>query len=189
MTPTTSGFIRWSGLAALVGGALWMVVFVAHAWGAGSGPAEGPPLVSFRGLGLPGLLALLLIGLGFVGLDRPSWRGDGGGYGRLGRVGFDLVGLAVFVVFVSSSSRNIGLIGAFLLIAGSLMVGVAALRTGLLPRWGAAALVVGSLAFLLFDTEGLRAWFGVPYGAAWVAVGYLMWTGGDRTARQPARVR
>ena len=41
-----------------------------------------------------------------------------------------------------------------MLMAGSLMVGVAALRTGLLPRWGAAALVVGSLAFLLFDTEG-----------------------------------
>ena len=186
---TVSGFIRWSGLASLVGGALWVVVFSAHAWGASPGPAEGPPPVSFRGLGLPGWLALLLIASGFVGLDRPSWRGDGGGYGRLGRIGFDLAGLGVFVVFVSSSSKNIGLIGAFLLIAGSLMVGVAALRTGLLPRWGAAALVVGSLAFLLFDTEGLRAWFGVPYGAAWVAVGYLMWTGGDRTARQPARVR
>jgi hypothetical protein len=186
---STSGFIRWSGLAALVGGALWVVVFAAHAWGAGSGPAEGPPLVSFRGLGLPGLLALLLIGSGFVGLDMPSWRRDGGGYGRLGRIGFDLAGLAVFVVFVSGSSGSIGLIGAFLLSVGSVLVGVAALRTGLLPRWGAATLVVGSLAFLMFDTEGLRSWFGVLYGAAWVAVGYLMWAGIDQTAQQPTRVR
>ena len=51
---STSGFIRWSGLAALVGGALRVVVFAAHAWEAGSGPAEGQPLMSFRGLGLPG---------------------------------------------------------------------------------------------------------------------------------------
>ena len=186
---STSGFIRWSGLAALVGGALWVVVFAAHAWGAEAGQAEGPPPVSFRGLGLPGLLALLLIGSGLVGLDMPSWRRDGGGYGRLGRIGFDLAGLAVFVVFVSGSSGSIGLIGAFLLMVGSLMVGVAALRTGLLPRWGAVALMVGSLAFLVFDTEGLRAWFGLPYGAAWVAVGYLMWAGTDRTAQQPTRVR
>ena len=186
---TVSGFIRWSGLAALVGGALWVVVFAAHAWGASSGPVEGPPPASFRGLGIPGLLALLLIASGFVGLDRPSWRGAGGGYGRLGRVGFDLVGLAVFVVFVSGSSEGIGLIGAFVLMVGSLLVGVAAMRTGLLPPWGAAALVAASLAFLLFDAQGLRAWFGVPYGAAWVAVGYLMWTGTDRTAQQPARVR
>jgi hypothetical protein len=186
---TVSGFIRWSGLASLVGGALWVAVFAVHAWGLSSGPAEGPPPVSFVGLGLPGLLAVLLIGSGFVGLDRPSWRRNGGGYGRLGRIGFDLVLLAVFVLFVSSSSRNIGLIGAFLLMVGSVMVGVAALRTGLLPRWGATALVVGSLAFVLFNDEGARVWLAVPYGAAWMAVGYLMWVGGDRTAQQPTRVR
>ena len=43
---------------------------------------------------------------------------------------------------------------------------------------GAAALVVGSLAFFLFDTHPARAWLALPYGAAWVAVGYLMWVKG-----------
>jgi hypothetical protein len=75
------------------------------------------------------------------------------------------------------------------LMVGSLMVGAAALLSGTLPRWGALALVVGSVAFFFFDTHPTRAWFALPYGAAWVAVGYLLWSGGGSAAEQPSRVR
>ena len=47
-------FIRWSGLAAMVGGALWVIVFVLFA-SRSSGPELTPPYRSFEGLGLPTL--------------------------------------------------------------------------------------------------------------------------------------
>ena len=69
------------------------------------------------------------------------------------------------------------------------MVGVATLLRRVLPRWGAIALIVGSLLLLMFAAEGLRAWFGVPYGAAWIAVGYLLFSGKVRSAQALAQVR
>lgn len=48
-------------------------------------------------------------------------------------------------------------------------------------------LVVGSLAFFLFDAEGARVWFALPYGGAWVVVGYLLLGAG--AAPRPTRVR
>ena len=183
---TASGVIRGGGLAALTGGALWVAVFAVYA-SRSQAPGPGPPYGSFDGLRVPGLLSLLLIGLGFLGLDLPSWRGRG--HGRLGRVGFDVALLGVFAILVSGASWPVGMIGAWVLMAGSLMVGAAALLSGTLPRWGALALMVGSVAFFLFDTAPARAWFALPYGAAWVAVGYLLWSRGGAAAEQPSRVR
>ncbi len=48
--------------------------------------------------------------------------------------------------------------------------------------------MIGSAAFF-FDTAPARAWFALPYGAAWVAVGYLLWSRGGSAAEQPSRVR
>ena len=77
-----------------------------------SGPGSEPPYRSFEGPGVPGLLSLLLIALGFVGIDCPTWRGEG--YGRpgrgLGRAGFDLA-FGVFVIVVSGASGAVGIIG------------------------------------------------------------------------------
>ncbi len=56
-------------------------------------------------------------------------------------------------------------------------------------RWGAIALVVGSLAFFLFDTEAARVWFALPYEGAWVVAGYLLWTSRVEGAQRPTRVR
>ncbi len=186
----TSRFDRWSGLAALVGGALWVVAFAGNAW---RSSAEGSDAlyVSLHGLGIVGLLSVLLVAVGFVGLDVHMPSGPGAGYyGTLGRAGYGvaLLGLCVMLL-VSGASGVIGMLGIFILMVGSLLVGVATLLRRMLPLWGAIALIVGSLLLLMFTAEGLRAWFGVPYGAAWVAVGYLMWAGGVQTARQPARVR
>ncbi|HKH10420.1 MAG TPA: hypothetical protein VKA73_04670 [Rubrobacter sp.] len=183
---TASGVIRGGGLAALVGGALWVVVFAVYAWRPQL-PGPGPPFGSFDGLRVLGLLSLLLIALGFLGLDLPSWRGRG--HGRLGRVGFDVAMLGVFAIVVSGASWPVGMIGAWILMVGSLLVGAAALSSGTLPRWGALALVVGSAVFFFFDTDPARAWFALPYGGAWVAVGYLLWARGVSATKQPVRVR
>ena len=184
---SASVVIRGGGLAALAGGALWAVLFAVYA-SRSELPGPGPPHGSFDGLRVPGLVSLLLIALGFLGLDLPSWRGRS--YGRLGRVGFDLAGLGILVIVVSVASWPVGMIAAWILMVGSLMVGAAALAAGTLPRWGALALVVGSAAFFFFDTSPARARFALPYGAAWVAVGYLLWSrGGSAVEQSSSRVR
>jgi hypothetical protein len=187
---STSGLIRGSGLAALLGGALWVVVFAIYALRA-SGPGAEAPYSSFEGLGIPGVLSLLLIAFGFMGLDWPTWRGEG--YGRLGRglgrVGFGLALLGVFVIVGSGASGAVGIIGVVVLMVASLLVGAAALITRVLPRWGAIVLIVGSLTFFLFDTETARAWCAVPYGVAWIALGYLQLAGRGVELQGPTRAR
>src|SRR5215203_3120759 len=85
----------------------------------------------------------------------------------------------VFAIQAASSSA-----------VGSLLVGVAALTRRVLPRWGAIALIVGSLSLLVFvATQGLIVWLGVPYGAAWIAVGYLLFLGRSGRFRTASRVR
>ena len=129
------------------------------------------------------------------GLDWPTWRGEG--YGRLGRrlgrglgrVGFGLALLGIFVIVGSGPSGTVGIIGVVVLMVASLLVGVAALLTSVLPRWGAIVLIVGSLTFFLFDTETARAWCAVPYGVAWVALGYLQWAGRGVELQGPTRAR
>ena len=98
-----------------------------------------------------------------------------------------MAGLGILVIVVSGASWPIGMVAAWILMAGSLMVGAAALVSGTLPRWGALALVAGSAAFFFFDTHPARAWFALPYGAAWVAVGYLLWLRGARPPISPRR--
>ena len=146
------------------------------------------PYVSLHGLGVAGLLSLLLIAVGFVGLDMLSWPAEG--YGELGRAGYGVTLLGVFVMMiVSGASGVIGMLGVFILMVGSLLVGAAALLRRVLPRWEALALIVGSLLLLMFDTEGFRAWFGAPYGAAWIAVDYLLFSGRVGQVQAATRVR
>jgi hypothetical protein len=185
----TSRFDRWSGLAAVVGGALWVVAFAVNA-SRSSGGGTPASYVSLHGIGALGLLALLLVMVGFVGLDMhmPSSL-SGEGRGTPGGVGVGLAVVGLFVLIVSGALGFIGMLGVFVLMVGSALVGAAALLRRVLPRWGAIVLIVGSLLLLVFDTEGFRAWSGVPYGAAWIAVGYLLSSGKAGQVQAPARVR
>jgi hypothetical protein len=180
----SGNLIRWSGLAAMVGGALWVILFVLFALRS-SGPGLTSPYRSFEGLSLPILLSLLLIVSGFVGVH--IWRREV--YGRFGTVGFVLAIVGAIVSVVSLGSWPLIFIGSYALMIGSLLVGAATLVTNALPRWGSIALIVGSVAFLLFNTETAVAWFALPYGVAWAAVGYLLWSGEHAATEQPSRVR
>jgi hypothetical protein len=186
----TSRFDRWSGLAGLVGGALWAIVFAIHALRA-SAEGSDAPYVSLHGLGVAGLLSVLLVAVGFVGLDMhmPSdWGGPG--YGNLGRAGYVVALVGILMLILSGASWGFDMLGFFILMVGSLLVGVATLTRRVLPRWGAIALIVGSLSLLVFvATDGLIAWLGVPYGAAWIAVGYLLFLGRSGRFRTASQVR
>jgi hypothetical protein len=88
---------------------------------------------------------------------------------------------------------NSGLVPAFIIpgllavIAGFLLLGVAVLRAGALPRWAGVLLIVGTLAMLGFNDLNWRALMAVPFEVAWVAVGYAFWS--SEPAQRPARVR
>jgi len=109
-------------------------------------------------------------------------------YGRLGTAGFVLasVGAAVLVLVLVGAPFLLSRVGALGLLLGSGLMGAAALRVNPRLRWGGTALVVGSLALFLFDTEGARVWCALPFGGAWAALGYLLlrsggaeWSGGS----------
>ena len=183
----SSNVIRWGGLAAMIGGVLWMAVFAVFA-SRPSGPGSAPPYRSFEGLSVPCLISAVLIVAGLVALHA-HLRGT---YGGLGTAGFVLasVGTAVLVLVVVGAPFLLSRLGALGLLLGSALMGVAALRASVRLRWGGTTLVVGSLAFFLFDTEGARVWFALPYGGAWLLVGYLLLrSGGVEAARPPTRVR
>ena len=186
----TSRFGRWSGLAAVVGGVLWVIVFAIQA---ARSSAEGSDefFVSLDGLGVASLLSVILVAVGFVGQDKHmpfDWGGPGNG--NLGRAGYDgaLVGLQMLIL--GGASWDFDMLGFFVLMVGSLLGGVASLTRRVLPRRGAIPLIVGSLSLLVFVAiQGLIAWLGVPYGAAWIAVGYLLFLGRSGQFRAASRVR
>ena len=182
----SSNVIRWGGLAAMIGGVLWMAVFALFA-SRPSGPGSAPPYRSFEGLYVPCLVSAVFIVAGLVALHAHLRDA----YGGLGTAGFVLasVGAAVLVLVVVGAPFLLSRVGALGLLLGSALMGAAAMRVSARLRLAGTTLVVGSLAFFLFDTEGWRVWFALPYGGAWTVVGYLLRSGGVEAARPPTRVR
>ena len=184
---SSSSFVRWGGLAAVLGGVLWMAVFAVFATRP-SGPGSAPPYRSFEGLYVPFLLAAVLIVAGLAALHA-HLRGT---YGGLGKAGFvlALVGAVSLALVVGGAPFLWSRVGALGLLLGSALMGADALRASARLRLADTTLVVGSLAFFLFYTEGARVWFALPYGGAWVMVGYLLLRfGGDKAAPRPTSVR
>ena len=76
--------------------------------------------------------------------------------------------------------------GGLALVLGFLLVAIATLRTGALPRWASALLVGGTLALVGFNDQNAQALLAIPFGLAWLGVGYALWSG-PRTASHPGR--
>ena len=64
------------------------------------------------------------------------------------------------------------------------LLGIAVLLARVLPRWKAALLVVGYLGMFGFNDQNAQALLAIPNGIAWVAVGYVLWSGGDGSTRR-----
>ena len=77
--------------------------------------------------------------------------------------------------------------GVLALVVGFVLLGIAVLLAGVLPRWSAVLLVVGSLAMLGFNDQNAQAFLAIPNDIAWVAAGYVLWSGGDGSTRRRRR--
>ena len=170
----------------MAGDALWVAVFALFA-SRPSGPGFAPPYRSFEGLYVPLLFSVALIVAGLVALHA-HLRGTYGGLGRR-------VSCWRWWGPRCSSSSLAALLSCCQWPAPSASCRIGADGRGRpegkrAAPLGGAALVVGSLAFFLFDTEGARAWFALPYGGAWVMVGCLLLrSGGAGAAPRPPRLR
>jgi hypothetical protein len=199
---STSNLIRWSGLAALVGSVLLVVLDVAEFVLIGGQPesvaAGTSTLIIVR---VAFLVSIVLMILALVGLYARQAEQAG----TLGLIAFLVAltgtamafGLQWSAAFIGPwlaeaapellDTEPSGLLAAgfmlsFVLLAlGWLLFGLASLQARVLPRGAAALLIVGAVLWfvtLLLDIPGS----GVVFGAAVAWMGYALWSGTGETA-------
>ncbi len=202
---SSSALIRWGGLAAMLGGTLWVIGTLIQASkprGCIAQECAFRPMRETGALdGILTLLAVLLLAVGAVGLVTLIRRS--GRFGRAGKAGvlIGAVGAALLVIVILIQAMFYGggeefplwppfvITGLLALVVGFVLVGITILRAGVLPRWVAVLIIVGALAMLGFNDQTWRALMAIPFGVAWVAVGYVMWSGESEVVQRPARVR
>ena len=168
----SSNLIRWCGMAAMLGGMLWIVAAIITA----SKPQGclGPEcdVLAMRDtsdVALLLLLALLLSAIGLAGMfirARNTGRLD-----RWGQIGLTLssVGMALLVLGMVLSAISevfwvLAPFGGLALVIGLALVGIAALRMEVLPRWAAVLLVIGSMGMLGVNNQNAQALMAIPFG-------------------------
>ena len=194
---SSSNLIRWSGLSALVGGALMIASDVINAV---LFPGEQGSQVMLSStwfiVQILGLVALVLITLGLVGLYVCQAQQAG----SLGLIAFVIAFAGLLMVFglswgepflgplvaeqapgllsaEPSGALAVGSILSLVLFAlGWLLFGLASLRAGMLPRGAAVLLIVGALISFVLTSLDLPLW-SVVLGAALIWMGYALWSG------------
>ena len=196
---SSANWIRWGGTAGMVGGLLWVSFPLSTALVSleDTQPGTLAYVATAASYWLMAVLPLLLLLVGLMGLRALI----GGADGRLGKVGFLVSFVALALMFFgngvevasltySGSESAVGhsafLAGFLALLVGSLLLGVALIRARRDPfsRLGglvfALALPLGILFAFLGDAVapgtdiGFWAAITVPYGIAWVLLGYTL---------------
>jgi hypothetical protein len=199
---TSSDLKRWSGLAALIGGGLFVVLSIIESVLFGNQPdAEAAVTGAWIIVQASYLVAALLALLGLVGLYVDQTQEAG----KLGLIGFVLAFVggimatgsawseAFFGGWLASAAPELlnaepsGALAAGVMLTyvlftlGWFLFGLASLRAGVLPRGAAVVLMIGALWFPVGDIIGLP-FSTVIYGAALAWMGFALWSG---TAHQP----
>lgn len=203
MRTLSSSLIRWSGPAAMLGGLLWIIGSVIHASKPRGCIAEECAFRPMRESGaLDGiltLLSLLLFAVAVTGLVMLARRS--GRFGVVGKIGVIIGAAGVVLLVIASLIQSIFFGGDFLLmpyfvipgllamVVGFVLLGLAILRSRVLPRWAAALLIIGALAMLASNEQTARVLLTIPLGVAWVAVGYVLWSENNTLDRRTASVR
>ncbi|MGO4268382.1 hypothetical protein AB4Z22_00805 [Paenibacillus sp. TAF58] len=211
MKITASNLIRWSGLAAMLAGILFIVIQLIH-------PPENLSSVTTSAWAIVHYLtiAMALFGLlGIAGIYARQVR-EGGWLGLAGFLLFSLFWVAttaftfaeafilpllatdapkfvegflgIFSRFASEVNLGaltaVGPLAGVLYILGGLLLGIATLRAGILPRWAAGLLAFGAVSTLASSllSHPLDRILAVPMGLALAWLGYALWSEGREKA-------
>jgi hypothetical protein len=191
MSPS-AGFVRWSAVAAMAGGALSILfAFI------GENSWAHVPVDAAR-------YVLLVVGIAGIYLHLRGSRG----FGLLGAVAFyvclfvfALVAILDLGIIVDEALERsyiaLGPVRGPLLVVGLVLFGLATLREGSLPRGGSWLLIAAALTNVLgvvamIVTGGtLGAWiFILPtvlFGLGWGWLGYGLWSESEISSRQASR--
>jgi hypothetical protein len=214
MKPTASKLIRWAGLAAMVGGIFYVVVGLFHPanilssvtttqWAIVHSLATA--MCFFFLLGITGLYARQVESAGWLGLagfllfslswvlTAPFTFVETFILPQLATEAPTLAQGFLGIFTGSAGEINFGVLAnlwkltGFLYILGGLLFGIATFRAGILPRWAAGLLAVGSLlapvAALLPPAQEPKV--AVPVGIALAWLGYALWSERREQAAEP----
>ena len=177
----TLNLVRWGALAAMASGALWVAGGLLQL----AFPQDPPGMLgyylNFLGTALFSAAYLGMLG-GLVGLHVRQ----AGSYERLGGAGFLLASAGAALAFVGQATSAIFphngalgwlfadpgygfMVGILLTSLGLVLMGVATMRAGVLPRWCGFGLV----AMVVFLALGAYGGF-VVVGLIWLALGYAL---------------
>ena len=198
----SSNFVRWSGLAAMLGGVLGIVLtpILTYLWATYSdvyGYFGRAYFLVFLGclLGLAGLYALRRGNPGTQATEKP-------GEEKL-IIGMTLVGLATALVgsildywggsgeeftWVQVQGFGMEMIGLLLVLFGSVLLGLTYRRTNVLPRLVSWLLIAAGPGGILLSFLHLPSGTMLLFCCAWVVIGYLLLMGKVASPEQPSRV-
>jgi len=160
MSPSTVA--RYGGPLAAIGGLIWIIGWTID----GSGIADNNSII--------GLFSLAAItGSLLTVAPDPSLPGQGL---RLASVLMSVFGTILLVGGVLTGLWWLEVGGLFAAVVATLLMGVSMLLSGWIQPAYAWGLIVGALTIFAFNTENWQIWFTIPFGVAWVAAGYALWT-------------
>ena len=176
---SSSDLIRWGGLAAVLGGVMWVAMGLLAIITVNSEARYMDALF---------IVTLLLVLGGMVGLHALQKEN----YERIGRAGFYLVivgslamALSLVVLLAGSEALEwLAALGSFGLLIGFVLYGAASLQAKVLPRWCGVGLIVGLPATIFLRDYGL-----ILFGILWLALGYMLLSRSGAVTEQPSRVR
>jgi hypothetical protein len=186
---SSSDLIRWGGLAAVLSGVLFILLFAIP---------EPPPDSFLDDLGsVVFIVALVLLLGGLVGFHALQKAN----YGRIGRAGFYtfIVGASAQILAAiarlsgSTALEFLDFLGLIGVLVGLVLYGAATLQARVLPRWCGVGFIVGLPVWLVLsavlpgESGGILG--GILFGLLWVALGYTLWSRrGTAAEQQPSRV-
>ncbi len=214
-TMGSSNFIRWAGLAGLLSGALGIILTppfavasaFSHPGGAEDLPFWAPWVIAVFPLDFAsGSQVYFTYGrLYFLTVLPELWalyalrRLRGGGSGGLEKWGFrvSLIGLWVVVVGIFTDywtktppSIMAEVFGSLILLVGLVLLGFGLWKSKALPRWSSLTMISAGLGtpLVILLIPHAPSGFLLLFHAAWVVLGYAVWSGGGTMARHPPHV-
>jgi hypothetical protein len=204
MTITTNMLTRAAGLSAVAAGLLFIVVQVNH-------PHLDAAFITTTEYTVRQSMKVLMASVSLVGITGMYLR-QVKQTGLLGLIGYvsmlstEVIGLVVIPSLVDTAPtyvndvlavatggtatgdigamQTLSQIGGITFVAGGFLFGIALLRAGVLARWAAALLTVGTVATVtraVLPQVNFRL-FAIPIGVALVGLGYSLWRDQRSTA-------